>query len=383
MLAALAMAACAPRIADPGRTAGGVTTVPSPAPPPDGAGSITDGVARIGLLLPSTGGPPGGIVQMMSNAAELAAVDFGAASFELLPRDTGGTPEGAAAAARAVLDDGANLILGPFFGRNVRPVAEVARASGVNVVAFTTDATVAGGNVMVMGFLPGNEVDRVVQYSLAGGIREFAVVAPDWPYGRRVVEAARQVAAARGARVTSVDLYPLQGADYTGFAQTAFAGGLPGAVLIPDSGLRLRAVASLMPVYGQGTTQVLGTGIWADQPIGGEQALIGAWYAAPQPDLRARFEQDYASFYGQPPALVATLAYDAVALAATLADRPGFRGYGRDVLTDPRGFSGVSGIFRFDGRSGLVERGLAILEVTASGTRVREPAPRSFLGAGL
>ncbi len=381
VLAGLALAACTPRVGGPS-TGPSVTTVPSP-PAPTETAAPDDGVAKVALLLPITGGPPGGIVQMMSQAAELAAINFGSADFELLPRDTGGTEPGAAAAARDALADGADLILGPFFGRNVPGVAELARADGVNVIAFTTDASYAGGNVLVMGFLPGNEVDRIMQYGLRQGIADFGVIAPDWPYGRAVVQAARAVAEARGARLTSVDYYPAEAGDYTPFADTAFVGGLPGAVLMPDAGLRLRAVASLLPVYGVGDTQILGTGIWAGQPIGGEPALVGAWFAAPQPSLRTSFEQDYAAVYGQSPAVVATLAYDAVSLAATLAGQPGFAGYGRDRLTDPRGFRGTSGIFRFDGRTGLVERGLAVLQVTETGTSVRDPAPNSFMDAGL
>ena len=47
------------------------------------------------------------------------------------------------------------------------------------------------------------------------------------------------------------------------------------------------------------------------------------------------------------------------------------------ALTDPAGFAGVDGIFRFK-PDGTVERGLAIMEVRDGFVDVREPAPRSF-----
>ncbi|MEX2249797.1 MAG: penicillin-binding protein activator, partial [Parvibaculum sp.] len=47
------------------------------------------------------------------------------------------------------------------------------------------------------------------------------------------------------------------------------------------------------------------------------------------------------------------------------------------ALTDPDGFAGVDGIFRFmaDGRT---ERGLAVMEVRPGGAVVVDPAPTSF-----
>ncbi len=380
------LGACAQRVTSQRPTVQGPVIAAEPSQTPEAARAgpeITDGIARIGLLLPLTGGPPGDPGNAMLQAAEVALFDLGVDNIELLPRDTGGSPEGAADAARAVMAEGANLILGPFFGRSVPAVAEVARAQGINVMAFTTDASVASGNVLVMGFLPGNEVDRIIQYGQSQGLNSYAVMAPQDRYGEVVAQAAREVAQARGARVGTVEFYSTEIGDYSELVRGVVEGGGYDAVLLPDGGLRLRAVASLVPYYGGDATQILGTGIWAGEPVGAEQALQGAWYAAPQPGLRADFESRYESLHGSRPPLVAALAYDAVSLAARLMQQPGFRAYDRQTLTASSGFAGISGIFRFDGRTGLVQRGLAIMEVTESGNVLREPAPQSFVGAGL
>jgi branched-chain amino acid transport system substrate-binding protein len=52
-----------------------------------------------------------------------------------------------------------------------------------------------------------------------------------------------------------------------------------------------------------------------------------------------------------------------------------------DVLTNPSGFAGVDGIFRFRS-DGTNQRGLAVLRVTSSGGQVVSPAPKSFTGSG-
>jgi len=47
------------------------------------------------------------------------------------------------------------------------------------------------------------------------------------------------------------------------------------------------------------------------------------------------------------------------------------------VLTNPSGFAGIDGVFRFR-PEGTNERGLAVLRVTPSGGQVISPAPHSF-----
>ena len=79
---------------------------------------------------------------------------------------------------------------------------------------------------------------------------------------------------------------------------------------------------------------------------------------------------------------MATLAYDAVSLAAALARAQGSQRYSQSSLTSPTGFNGSDGVFRFR-RDGQSERGLAVMEMSNGATNVVSPAPRSFaVGAG-
>ena len=55
---------------------------------------------RVALLLPLSG-QAASVGQAMQNAAEMALFDAGVQNFTLIPRDTGGNPAGAEAAARA------------------------------------------------------------------------------------------------------------------------------------------------------------------------------------------------------------------------------------------------------------------------------------------
>jgi hypothetical protein len=126
--------------------------------------------------------------------------------------------------------------------------------------------------------------------------------------------------------------------------------------------------------------QLLGTGLWADDPqVAQTPALAGGWYAAPVPgnfdDFATRFQQTF----GYRPPRITTLAYDSVALAASVsrsaAGNP--NPFSRDVLLQANGFIGIDGGFRFL-PTGLSERNLAVLQVTANGPTVADPPPPNF-----
>jgi len=334
---------------------------------------------KVALLLPLSGqsAPLG---RALLNAAELALFDGADQGFALLPRDTEGSAEGAERAGRAVLGEGAKLILGPFFAAEVSAVTPLARAAGVNVVAFSTDERVAGQGVFLIGFLPRSQVARVVSYAHAQGYGRFAAVVPDTAYGSTMADLLRAVVAADGAQVADIETYD-PAANNAADAVRRLAPGSFDAVMLPEGGERLLALAPLFPYYDIDPTHVrlIGTGLWDDPRLAKEPALIGAWYAAADPRARADFERHYASLYGAAPPRITTLGYDATALAAALARSAAGPDFSLAALTNANGFSGVDGIFRFRA-DGLNERGLAVLEIQRDGPRVVSPAPTSFVG---
>ena len=108
----------------------------------------------------------------------------------------------------------------------------------------------------------------------------------------------------------------------------------------------------------------------------GEPALVGGWFAASPPDARGHFDSRFRATYGHAPPRLASLAFDAAALAAVLA-KSGPDPFTTEAIQNPRGFAGVDGLFRFTA-DGLVQRGLAVLEVGPQGNTVVSPAPTSF-----
>lgn len=336
-------------------------------------------VEKVALLLPLTG-PNAGIGQSMLDAAQLALFDVAGEEFQLMPRDTKGTPQGAAEAARQAIAEGARLILGPLFAQEVQAVKPVAAGAGVDVLAFSNDATLAGNGTYILGFTPTDHVGRVTGYARSRGVTRFVALAPRSPYGDAVLNALQTSAQRFGGQVAQVERYdPALGDPAAAARQVAQAPVAPQAVVLAETGERVKALSSAMLANGvdTGRVKLLGAGVWDEPGLGREPALVGGWYAAPAPEQRADFEARFETLYGKKPPRIATLAYDATALAGALARLGGPAPYDRANLTNTNGFAGVDGLFRLR-PNGLAERGLAVLEVTPDGSRVLDPAPQNW-----
>ncbi|MCH7864504.1 MAG: penicillin-binding protein activator [Proteobacteria bacterium] len=382
------------------------STVPPPA---------SGDVVRVALLLPLSGANAE-LGQAMLNSAQLAVFDFADSRFELLTHDTRGTPEGAVEAAAAAIADGASMIIGPLLAASTRAVGPQARAANVPVVAFSSDRSVTSAGVYTLGFLPSAEIWRIVAYARSKGILRYAALAPDNAYGETVISALEEATTAYGATITQVLFYDPAGSDFSASVRALAnygerrqallsqrrelegrddevsiralkrleklqtIGELPfEALLVADGGKRLQSIAALLPFYDIDPAKVrmLGTGQWDVPGLGAEPALIGGWFAAPPPPARADFENEYRAMYGQAPPRLATLSYDATALAAVLARNKEGPDFSASAITVSSGFWGRDGIFRFLPQ-GTSERGLAVMKVGRRGSKIISRAPETF-----
>ncbi len=165
--------------------------------------------ARVALLLPlsSPSADARTIAEALERAAELALFDSGNKDILLMPRDDGGTPDKAAAAARKAIEDGAEVIVGPLFAQAVAAVAPVARAQHVPVVAFSSDRSVGGVGVYLLSFQPETEVRRIISFAAQRGHNAFAALVPRSPYGNVVADAFRNSVTAAGGSITTLQAF--------------------------------------------------------------------------------------------------------------------------------------------------------------------------------
>lgn len=343
---------------------------------------------KVAVLLPLTGSNSQSVAKALKQAGELALFDFDNPNVELVPKDTHGTPEGAKSAARDAVKEGAELIIGPLFANEVTAAAPEAKAGNIPMIAFSSDRKVAGNGVYLLSFLAGSDVPRIVSYAVTQQKTRFAALIPQTEYGRLVEQSFLAATKQIGAQVVAVKSYPQDAngmvAPVREIAALVKKGEPPqfDALFMPAAADTLPALAPLLP-YAEidtKTIKVIGSSGWDYTGVGKEQALVGAWFPAPDPKGWTDFTKRYVETYGDVPPRLATLAYDAVSLAISLSNNPQGSRFTPSTLTRASGFAGVDGLFRLrpDGTS---ERGFAVLEVQRYGNQVVEAAPASFSSA--
>src|SRR5262245_23724694 len=301
------------------------STPPTPITTKSDTGSpvTASGKTRIALLLPLSG-RSAPIGQSLQQAAEMALFDTGAKELALAAYDSGETADTAIEAYRKARIDGAALVLGPLFGTSATALAPLVTQGGANVVSFSNDEQVAQRGIFIMGIAAPPQVRRVVDHAVEAGIKRFAALAPQTPYGQQMVQTMESQVTIRGGRVAAVELFDANSADLNTPARRladAAKGTDKLAVLVPVAPPRLSAALAALAAAGidNKSVQLIGTGVWDIPNIGQEVMLRGSWYAAPDPAKRADFERRFLSTYGRPPHRLATLAYDGVSLAGHLA----------------------------------------------------------------
>jgi len=391
--AAIAVAACQPKL-----------PIPPPLPPEAGNGTVPmhplkenrpgflklPNIAgehtpvRVGILLPFASTTPSlkALATAMMKSAELSLYDSGNRDIILMTADEGTSAESSQAAVTRLLDQGAEIIVGPLFSQAVKAISHEARDRGVPVLAFSTDRSVAGDGIFLLGFLPENDVKRVISYATSQGYRKFAALSANTAYGDVTLDAFTDAVAEERGRVIEVERFS-NSVDAALKPAEDIAKSDADAVFIPLGGQVLRAISPTLGASGLDPKKVklLGTSLWDEPSNLSEPTLTGGWFAAPSAADDAAFIAKYRAAYGASPPQLAALSYDAIALIALLAKGPPYKRFTRAALLDPNGFEGVDGIFRFN-PDGTAERGLAIMAVTPQGFREVDPAPRTFVKSG-
>lgn len=345
----------------------------------------------VALLVPRGSGNSGDAVlaSSLENAARMAVADLSGAQIDLRVYDTGGNPAQAANVALQAVDDGAKIILGPVYAESANAAGNAVASRGINLLSFSNNTAIAGGNVFVLGPTFQNTANRLAQYAAGQGRRNIMIV-----HGQDAAEAQGRDAISRALARTSASV---AGTASFELSQQGVINAVPGiAGQVRSSGADAvfftSGTAGALPMLtqlltengiGSDTTQFFGLQRW-DIPTSAMAlpGLQGGWFAIPDPGLNASFQNRYTSAYGAAPHPIAGLAYDGIAAIGALVRSGNADALTRGALTQGSGFVGVNGVFRLLA-DGTNERGLAVAQIQNNQVSVIDPAPRSFGGAGF
>ena len=361
-------------------------------PTPFGGPSInTSAPVPVALLVPSGSENTGDdlLAQSLENAARLAISDLDGVNIDLRVYATAGDPAQARAMAVEAVRDGAKIILGPVYGESANAAAVAVASRGVNVLSFSNNTTIAGGNLFILGPTFQNTADRLVSFAGSQG-KGRIVVAHDTGVAGQLGRNSIASAVSRSPETTLVSAVPYERSqqgviEAIPMIRDEVQNGADSVFLTALTEGALPLLTQLLDESGVDpeTTQYIGLTRWDIPPQTLELPSVqGGWFALPDPTMTQRFSSRYTAAFGTAPHAISGLSYDGIAAIGALVNAGHSDALTAGALTQSAGFQGVNGIFRMH-RDGTNERGLAVAQIQNKQVVVIDPAPRSFAGPGF
>ncbi|MEX0366884.1 MAG: penicillin-binding protein activator [Ruegeria sp.] len=345
----------------------------------------------VALLVPRGSGQSGDAVlaQSLENSARLAIADLGNVQIDLRVYDTAGNPNTAAAVAQQAVNDGAKIILGPVYAQAANAAGLAVLNKQVNVLSFSNNTNIAGGNVFVLGPTFSNTANRLASFAASQGKSSVVVVHSNDDGGQLGRAAITQAVGRSSARVVGTVGYERSQQGVINSVQTirstVSSSGADSLFLTSTTAGALPLYSQLLPEAGvsPAATQFIGLTRW-DIPSQTLElpGVQGGWFALPDPGKAQAFRSRYQASYGGAPHPIGGLAYDGIAAIGALVGAGKSDALTGAALTQNAGFQGVGGIFRLR-PDGTNERGLAVATIQNKQVVVIDPAPQSFSGAGF
>jgi ABC-type branched-subunit amino acid transport system substrate-binding protein len=342
---------------------------------------------QVALLIPSSDSAAAPIAASLENAARLAMADLGeGVTIDLRVYDTGGQAAAAAAAAQKAVDEGAKIILGPLRADAVNAAGLAVADEGVNVLGFSNNTTIAGGNVFVLGSTFSNTANRMLDYARRNDKNNIVVVYSDDVEGQFGKLAIQQAATANGVSVVGSQPYQLSIEGVSEAAKAAGRVATSGAadtifITTSASNAAMPMLLTQLPDAGVApdSVQYIGLTRWDVRPdLYGMPGAQGAWFALPDLARLESFSGRYNSTYGQAPHPLAGLAYDGITAIGTLVKEGRSDALSTTALTSAS-FTGTGGVFRLMS-DGTNQRALAIATIRDRQMVILDPAPSSLAG---
>lgn len=351
----------------------------------------TKAAVPVALLVPGGSANPSDNLNAKSleNAARLAIADLQGVKIDLRVYNTAGNPTQAAAVAVQAVNEGAKIIVGPLYAKSANAVGNAVASRNVNVLAFSNNAQIAGGNVFILGPTFENTANRLVAYAKRQGRSKIAIVharTQAGEIGRAAISNAISRAGATPAGVASYE-FSQDGIinAVPQIARTIKDGGAQAVFFTASTDAALPLLTQMLPENGVNNNVIKYIGLtrWDIPPATlALPGVQGAWFAMPHPGMAAKFRERYSAAFGGNPLPIAGLSYDGIAAIGALVKAGKSNALTTSALTQGAGFVGANGIFRLR-NDGTNERGLAVAQIQNNQVVIVDAAPSSFGGAGF
>ena len=221
------------------------------------ASQVSDGVFRIGLLIPQTGSVDGGgesLTQVATNAIEIVNASGGilGRDIELVVRDEGSDSATALAAIDDFIsEDRVDALIGPMsspIALAVLPLLVENKIGSCSPTATAVSLASFPDNGLFVRTTPSDILasEAMAQLIEQTGVVESLVAYPDDPYGRTFVAEIRRSLAVQGIAIVNEVAYDTDSTDYGPIAEKLTANANSVITLIGDSESGGRLLNSLL-----------------------------------------------------------------------------------------------------------------------------------------
>ena len=360
-----------------------------PVPATGGAGGQQidpNAPVQVALLVPggTSQAEASAIASSLENAARMAITDLNGVEIALRVYNTGRDPAQASQMAAAAVADGAQIILGPLDAASANAVGVTVAPANINVLAFSNNPAIAGGNVFVLGNTFGNISDRLVTYAARQGMTRFLIVHQDDLAGSVGRDAIATSIRANGGSLIGTESYQFSQQGIfdraPAIAAAANAGGAQGIFVTDNVAGGLPILATSLNDRGVNATMtpLIGITRWDAAPQAAAlPGLQNGLFAMADAGREAAFRSRYQTMYGSAPHPLASIAYDGIAAIGALAATGDRNALSVASLTRASGFAGATGAFRLR-PDGSNQRALAVARIQNNQIGIVDPAPLSF-----
>lgn len=371
---------------------------------------------KIALFLPFSG-KSRDLAWSLYNAALLSLFDNDINhNLEIILIDSKDNAVEASRAFAEIKNRDIKIVIGPIFSNFTSGIAKNALRNSVKVISLSNNQDLMGnidkkGAVFVSGFLPEQEIDRIVSFALENDKKNFAILAPNNNYGIAISKMFKDVIKRRDGHLIQSELYNNSETDlkssviriinaYKVSKELAEGGGnklekdfrikesdknYADVIFVAENAANLTKIAKLIEKYNtdEREIQIAGINAWDNVSLLNDSSLNGIWFAAPIHERFASFEKSYYQTYGKIPPRISSIVYDSVAALAQIVEKtensnPQTQDFVDFEYNGKIGFEGIDGKFRFL-ENGLTQRNLAVLEVKSGKLKVVAEPTSTFL----
>ncbi len=342
----------------------------------------------VALLVPRGSGKTGDevLAASLENAARLAVAELEGAQIDLRVYSTAADVNTAVQQAELAVQQGAKIILGPVYGESANAVGRAVADDNVNVMAFSNNPTIAGGNVFILGPTYQNTAERLLGFAAGRGNKRVVIVHDTGASGQLGRDAIQKAAGLSGTQVVGSVAYELSqesvAASVPRIKSAVNSGGADAIFLTSTSSGALPLFSGILPSAGvePDRVQYIGLTRWdIPQQTLNFPGLQGGLFALPDPTRVAAYNALYQQTYGRQPHPIGALAFDGIAAIGASIATGNPEALTGEALTQANGFQGASGAFRLKA-DGTNERAIAVATVSDGKALVLSPAPSSFAG---